>query len=218
MSLKYGVGEAHDNFNLDGVNNVPRKFFIFPKSKRNRKSREIFQLKCERKEATDKTKANFSAGRAQTYILKEEWAVEPFNFSQSSQHTTETSIVHNHDDLKIHPSSAGGKERFRMRKVNENGTLRGVIDDFRNGNEHQKHLKLPSNGKYLKCSRSSSVVTATSVASLSGNEEDNDDSIAVTDKTKRIAEISETSESSSFENGKMKFPVIPKINIVENEF
>lgn len=105
-----------------------------------------------------------------------------------------------------------------MRKINGNGTLRGVIDEFRNGSEHQKHLKLPSNGKYLKCSRSSSVVTATSVTSLSDNEEENDDSIAQTDKTKRITKISETSESSSFENDKIKILVIPSINIIENEF
>lgn len=93
---------------------------------------------------------------------------------------------------------------------------RGVIDVFRNGssNEQSKQLKSSSNGRYLKCSRNGSIATATSVTSLSDNEYD-DDSLRV---NKKIPKISETSEQSSFEADKMKTPMIPNINVQEDEF
>lgn len=216
LSLKYGVGEAHDNFDLDGVNKVPRKFFIFPKSKKHQQSGEIFQLKDERKEI-EKVRSNFPDAVRQTYCLTEEWALEPFNHS-CSQHTTDT-IVHNQDDsLKVHPSSNGSNRQKcfskKLRKVNDNGMQRGVNDDFRLESDSKYSKSL--NGKKFKCPRRSSMATTTSLTSLSCNEND-DDSDNVNNETKKITKISEASESSSFETEKLKTSNIP-YNEDEDEF
>lgn len=196
---------------------MPRKFFLFPKSKRHKKSGEIFQLKNERKE-TELARTSFGNVR-KTYYVKEDWALEPFNFS-CSQHTTDT-IVHNHDEsLKIHPSSNGSNRQkcFKMRKVNENGVLRGVIDDFRLGMDASKH----SNGKYFKCSRKSSMATTTSLTSLSGNENDESSLNFLNNRDNKFRNISETSESSTHDADKLKTSkinqIVPRINVDEDVF
>lgn len=211
LSLKYGVGETHDDFNLDGVNKIPRKFFIFPKSKKHKTSHEIFQLKNERKEI-DKVKKDFENVR-QTLCLSEEWALERFNIS-CSQHTTDT-IVHNQDDvLKNHPSKVDSKRQksfSKLRKVNENETFRGVIDNLRLGSDgrHSKSL----NGKYFKCPRKNSMATTTSLTSLTGNENDN-----VNNETSRIMIFCDASKTPSPQTEKPKTSKIAHNNQDEDEF